>query len=99
MDKLATIRKVETIYLHVDVTNDIACQLYQKAGYQILDKHDPTYHDFTTSLNLHDGATKGRNHYLLYKHLVDHPTWLEPSDQVLNAAGSSVRQGTLGFEI
>ena len=36
------------------------------------------YEEFTRSLNLHPGATKGRRHYLLYKDLVENPTWLEP---------------------
>jgi ribosomal protein S18 acetylase RimI-like enzyme len=34
------------------------------------------FHEFTKSLNLHPGATKGRDHYLLYKNLVPAPTWL-----------------------
>jgi hypothetical protein len=33
------------------------------------------YREFTRTLNLHDGATRGRNHYLLVKHLKQ-VTWL-----------------------
>lgn len=80
--ELAAIRQVETIYLHVDVTNDVACALYERAGYEYASKSDPLYHQFTESLNLHDGATKGRNHHLLYKHLTpEGPTWLLEVEQ------------------
>ncbi|GFH46461.1 hypothetical protein CTEN210_02935 [Chaetoceros tenuissimus] len=78
IDELAKIRNVETIYLHVDVTNEAACELYQKSGYEILDSTDPVYNDFTTKLNLHDGATKGRNHHLLHKKIQEQQTWIEP---------------------
>jgi len=68
VDKLAHIRNVETLYLHVDVTNEAAIGLYTKAGYKKVDSN-PVHMSFTRSLNLHDGATNGRNHYLFYKHL------------------------------
>ena len=91
---MARKRNVETLYLHVDVTNDIACHLYKKAGYKIIQKPcDPIYHEFTTSLNLHDGATKGRNHFLMYKHLVTNPTWLESDENIVK------EPSILGFQI
>lgn len=74
IDIFAKIRDAESIYLHVDVTNDIALNLYQKAGYSICEKN-LTNLEFTKSLNLHDGATRGRNHFLLCKHL-QRPTHL-----------------------
>ena len=76
VDALAEYRNIETIYLHVDVQNDAACALYQKVGYEILDVNDSVYKEFTTSLNLHDGATKGRNHHLMCKNITKHQTWL-----------------------
>lgn len=86
-------RGVETVYLHVDVTNVAACALYEKAGYEILDPTDPIYSDFTTQLNLHDGATKGRNHHFLQKQITKKQTWLdykEPEEK---------DRGVLGFEV
>jgi len=68
VDKLAHIRNVETLYLHVDVTNEAAIGLYTKAGYKRVEPN-PLHMSFTRSLNLHDGATNGRNHFLFYKHL------------------------------
>jgi hypothetical protein len=38
------------------------------------------YREFTRTLNLHDGATRGRNHYLLVKHLKQ-VTWLADEEQ------------------
>ena len=76
VDVLANYRNIETIYLHVDVENKAACSLYEKAGYEILDVNDSVYKEFTTSLNLHDGATKGRKHHLLCKKISKHQTWL-----------------------
>lgn len=76
IDTLAKTRKIETIYLHVDVTNLGAVNLYEKAGYRILEPKNPIFSEFTTKLNLHDGATKGRNHHLLAKD-VRQPTWFE----------------------
>ena len=77
VDELATkYRDVESLYLHVDVKNEAALQLYQKSGYCRVDQTDEMYREFTTTLNLHDGATRGRNHYLLVKHLRT-ATWLE----------------------
>ena len=93
MDELALLRNVETLYLHVDVTNIGALDLYRRAGYKRADDSDPVYQEFTTSLNLHDGATKGRRHYLLSKELSPSQTWREPD--LLDETPS----GNLGFEI
>jgi ribosomal protein S18 acetylase RimI-like enzyme len=76
--ELAALRNVETLYLHVDVTNRAAIRLYEKAGYTRIKRGNPLYEEFTISLNLHDGATKGRKHYLLHKHVTPEPTWLYP---------------------
>jgi RimJ/RimL family protein N-acetyltransferase len=94
IDKLAAIRGVETLHLHVDVANYRAIKIYERAGYSIVPKDDPIYYEFTKSLNLHDGATKGRNHYLMHKHLLQ-PTWLP--EQM--AATTNEQTATLGFEI
>jgi ribosomal protein S18 acetylase RimI-like enzyme len=80
MDRLARDRHVETLYLHVDTMNYSALQLYHKAGYQIAPDRD-VFLDFTSSLNLHPGATKGRDHFLLYKDLRPDPTWLLSTEQ------------------
>lgn len=64
----------------MDVLNFGALDLYRKAGYRKVHHADPTYDEFTTSLNLHDGATKGRRHYLLYKNLTQNPTWIPVQD-------------------
>lgn len=96
--ELAAIRQVETIYLHVDVTNDVACSMYEKAGFEYADKTYPIFEEFTTSLNLHDGATKGRNHHLLFKHLTDVPTWIEPAEVSSESSGGNVG-ASLGFEV
>jgi hypothetical protein len=79
----------------VDVSNYGALLLYQRAGYEKVISDDPTYFEFTKSLNLHDGATKGRNHFLLEKHLCDEQTWLP----IMDDTTVSVNTGTLGFEI
>jgi len=68
IDIFARIRDVETLYLHVDVTNAAAIALYEQAGYVKVNRDDK-HEDFTRSLNLHDGATKGRCHYLMSKNL------------------------------
>lgn len=111
MDVLANMRGIETVYLHVDVENESALALYEKAGYQILDAREPMFLEFTTKLNLHDGATKGRNHYLLSKDLVECPTWLPgeipvearvprfSSEAVPPSFAPPVVTGTLGFEV
>lgn len=75
------LRNVESLYLHVDVLNFGALELYRKAGYRKVHHADPMFAEFTTSLNLHDGATKGRRHYLLYKNLIRNPTWLPEADE------------------
>jgi RimJ/RimL family protein N-acetyltransferase len=90
---MAKIRGVETCYLHVDVSNDAALGLYERAGYAIVSAHDTVYNEFTASLNLHDGATRGRNHYLLHKHILE-PTWLPGED-----SQNDFERGTLGFEM
>ena len=77
--EVASLRGVETIYLHVDVTNKAACAMYENCGYHYLNKREPIYAQFTASLNLHDGAMHGRTHYLLCKNL-KRTTWLEDND-------------------
>lgn len=74
--------------------NSPALKLYQKSGYEVLDSKNPIYNEFTTKLNLHDGATKGRNHYLLHKKITRHQTWIEPESY-----SKSCKKGTLGFDI
>ena len=94
MEELAILRRVQTIYLHVDVENEVAMGLYRKAGYRVVEtisssgsmpdrddedgNADPAaFDEFTTSLNLHDGASaNGKRHRLLCRDLVDDPTWL-----------------------
>ena len=86
VDELATAKGIESLYLHVDVNNKAAITLYEKAGYRIISKDDhPMFEEFTTRLNLHDGATKGRNHYLMEKHLMDSPTWFEEAEEAFAA--------------
>lgn len=91
IDKMASIRGVETLYLHVEVTNSQALSLYEKAGFEKLTNDDRMYSEFTKSLGLQDGAMKGRCHYLMYKN-VQQPTWIS------NDMGVSQR-GTLGIEL
>lgn len=102
IDSLANTRDVETIYLHVDVTNLGAVNLYKRAGYRQLESDNPIFLEFTTKLNLHDGATKGRNHYLMAKDLRP-PTWfpiLEESNQLLEeTAAAPSQQRTLGIDV
>lgn len=106
IDALAGMRKIETLYLHVDVQNKGAVGLYERAGYMMADSSDPMFLQFTTKLNLHDGATKGRNHFLLYKDLVKCPTWLQvpvlPENKIGSHLGAREYQravtGILGFE-
>ena len=80
VDKVAVLRDVESIYLHVDVTNRAACAMYEKCGYHYLDKREPIYAQFTASLNLHDGATQGRKHHLMSRNFVESLTWLHDND-------------------
>ena len=94
IDELASIRGVESVYLHVDVSNDRAISLYERNGYEIIRSVNPMYHEFTKSLNLHDGATQGRNHFLLHKHFCP-PTWLEPETQ----KNEIQTETSIGFEI
>jgi ribosomal protein S18 acetylase RimI-like enzyme len=92
LDKIAMMQNIETVYLHVDVTNTAALRLYEKAGYEILDTENPIFKQFTTKLNLHDGATKGRTHHLLHKRISNLQTWFEPSPV-------EVTQKILGFRV
>jgi ribosomal protein S18 acetylase RimI-like enzyme len=80
VDEVAALRNVESVYLHVDVTNLAACAMYEKCGYRHLDKRMPIYAQFTASLNLHDLATHGRKHYLMCKDLIERTTWLEDDE-------------------
>ena len=102
IDNLANAREVETIYLHVDVTNIGAVNLYKQAGYKQLEYDNPIFLEFTTKLNLHDGATKGRNHYLMSKDLRA-PTWFESWEEKLHmeeaGAGTATQQRTLGIDV
>ena len=70
MDKLSQKWGVQTVYLHVDVTNEVAATIYKKAGYIRADSH--IYHEeFTRSLNLHDDAIQGRCHDLMFKQIIN----------------------------
>ena len=80
-EEVARLRGCESIYLHVDVTNHAAISMYEKAGYQVLDKKRRIYAQFTATLNLHDGALMGRCHSLMCKHLVEDTTWIVASDR------------------
>lgn len=94
MDLIAYQKEVETLYLHVDVSNDSAMGLYEKCGYQRTNSNDPMFQEFTTSLNLHPGATRGRTHYLLYKN-IRVPTWVEEKSFI----EETKVLGSLGFEV
>lgn len=99
IDKLAATRNIETIYLHVDVTNTGAVNLYKQAGYRQLENDNPIFLEFTTKLNLHDGATKGRNHYLLCKDLKQ-PTWFQiPDEEQLVKEPAMTQQRTFGIDV
>jgi len=98
IDEIADKGSAETLYLHVDVANAGAIELYKKAGYRQVLSDDPMYMEFTTSLNLHPGATKGRDHFLFYKNLVPEPTWLPP-DLTITVENKTELVGSLGFEI
>jgi len=89
IDQLAKLKEMETVYLHVDVENAAACELYKKAGYKVLEPTNYIYSEFTTVLNLHDGATKGRRHHLLHKPITESQTWLTPF----------VDRSTMGFNL
>lgn len=77
VEEVAALRAVESIYLHVDVTNHAAIAMYEDSGYFKLDKKRPIYAEFTTVLGLHDGALCGRCHYLMCKHLTEQTTWID----------------------
>jgi len=101
IDTVANNRKVETIFLHVDVTNAGAVNLYERAGYKKLKYENPMFLEFTTKLNLHDGATKGRNHHLMAKDLRQ-PTWYtfeEESRHEEEACTGNSQERTLGFNV
>lgn len=96
IDTLANERGIESLYLHVDVSNHGALKLYHKSGYQKVMSNNSMYMEFTTSLNLHPGATKGRDHFLYCRHLTKNLTWSS------NLKASNNRKellSTLGFEI
>jgi len=99
MDRIAERRGVETLYLHVDVDNKSALQLYEKAGYTKLDLNETMYMEFTTALNLHPGATKGRDHHLLSKDLTNAPTWFDPEKEGADGSYGKSTASVLGFEI
>ena len=115
IDVLARQRRIETLYLHVDVENCAALRLYEKSGYRNVQLHcnggddddnQLMYREFTKSLNLHPGATKGREHFLLYKNMVNDSTWLDDSsvhydsqDWFVQSSRSNELVGILGFEI
>ena len=100
IDNLAKTRQIETIYLHVDVTNEGALNLYTRAGYRQLEADNPIFLEFTTKLNLQDGATKGRNHYLLCKDLTRSPTWFQiPEEEQLFEDAPNTQQRTLGIDV
>jgi ribosomal protein S18 acetylase RimI-like enzyme len=96
-------RDAETLYLHVDVTNREAISLYEKAGYRQVESDDPMFLDFTASLNLHPGATKGRVHHLFYKDLVEEPAWLADDNHKEDHSSATVQKdsvmGNLGFVV
>ena len=96
IDKIASIRKIETIYLHVDVDNKAALRLYEKSGFKKLPSNNAVFHEFTRKLNLHDGATKGRCHFLMYKDFKE-PTWLEDIHQ--EVPSEQTQRGNLGIEV
>jgi GNAT superfamily N-acetyltransferase len=99
VDKIAEARNVESLYLHVEVKNEAAIRLYHMAGYQLAG-NDQMFLEFTTSLNLHPGATKGREHYLLCKHMHGkQPTWLPDTASASQSVKGSRGGGSLGFEI
>jgi len=82
---------METIYLHVDVNNHIAYDMYSKAGFEIANKQDPLFSEFTYSLSLQDGETEGRSHYLLYKNISTTQTWMD--------IPSTTNKRIMGFEV
>ena len=88
---------METLYLHVDVTNEAAIRLYTKAGYKVVEP-SPTYIAFTRALNLHDGARNGRNHYLLYKDLKT-PTILTYDEEFDVSMDYEKKKNQIGFEM
>jgi ribosomal protein S18 acetylase RimI-like enzyme len=98
VDIYAKSRNIETIYLHVDVENKAALSLYAKSGYERVNgEEDSMYLEFTTSLHLHPGATKGRDHYLMYKNLIPDPVWLQPREARMEQGVET--KGKLGFEV
>lgn len=98
IDILAERRGVETMYLHVDVENQGALKMYEKVGYHKVLSTDAMFLEFTTSLNLHPGATRGREHFLLYKNLKAEPIWLDDREEG-SASCRAPLLGGFGIEI
>ena len=96
IDAVAHQKEIETLYLHVDVSNEAAIALYKKCGYRLTDPSEPIFQEFTKLLNLHPGGTRGRSHYLLYKNLRV-PTWVEEKTRCTEEDTKVL--GNLGFEI
>jgi ribosomal-protein-alanine N-acetyltransferase len=97
IETVAEARGVESLYLHVDMKNTVAIDLYRKAGYRILDDK-PMFVEFTKSLNLHPGATKDREHFLMCKDLRDEePQWLP--EQTTFVPFERPVMNSIGFEI
>jgi ribosomal protein S18 acetylase RimI-like enzyme len=94
IDVYARKKGIESLYLHVDVKNNGALNMYHKAGYREVDSNHPMYYEFTKSLNLHPGATKGRDHVLLCSNLTSKVNWCEGKRQRRHEL-----VGSLGFEI
>ena len=90
----------------MDVQNFPAYTLYERAGFEVVDSHNnPMYAEFTRSLNLHDGATRGRNHYLMQKRVSRKQTWYNhSSSRIMSERSSSSllpsgKRGRIGFEL
>lgn len=79
MDEVAYMRNVETLYLHVERDNYPAVNLYQRAGYEIVDPYDDyAYTDFTTKINLSNGVFDNDSHLLMQKMMTPIQTWHDP---------------------
>jgi len=100
IENLAQESETETLYLHVDVSNRGAIALYEKAGYHRVDSDNPMFMEFTTSLNLHPGATRGRDHHLFAMDLQD-PSWLPPGNYAHSSTVNAQTElaGNLGFVV
>ena len=78
MDEVAYLRNVETMYLHVERDNIPACNLYLRAGYEIVESEDSVYVDFTNKINLSNGIIDDHSHYLMQKMTSPIQTWHDP---------------------